>query len=86
MKVEQIRQPVCPASLRRGQVKRVSLDTWRPLYGYVVVCPHCGRPTFATPANGDVIREEHGALVEARCTCGACGAPVVIEGGEFVSV
>lgn len=83
MRIEQVAREICRFELRRGQVKRVPLSPARPLFGYIIVCPDCGRPTFATALNGDQLREQDGALTAARFRCDICRAEQVIADGEF---
>jgi len=82
-RVEQLQIEACRANMVRGQAKRVPLDVRRPLFGYVVACPSCGRVTFASPVMDVVVVEVGGCLTSARFPCDGCLRIIEIEGGEF---
>lgn len=80
-----VRSDKCVARLAPGEVKRIPSNDERPLVGYYMACPACGR-VQAIPATEQTFDE--GAAMTMRpgaaCTRTECAKTFSIEGGAFV--
>ena len=83
MKLDQVRENICRHLLRPGQVKRIPVEADRPLCGYCIACPRCGRVNFVTPIHRDIVRETGGVLNEAEFVCDGCHEHIHVSDGEF---
>jgi hypothetical protein len=80
-----VRSDACVARLRPGEVKRIPRPLDRPLVGYYLACPVCGR-VQAVPASERGF-EEGGALsMRPAVTCARreCAKSFSIERDEFI--